>query len=76
MDWKKFVELMQYMVDTYNVPYGWGVETHEFEFPNNEIECKSAWFTCVECGEPIYYSDWKDDYTNEIEFCPICEQEW
>ena len=80
MNWETFAELMQYMVDTFGVAYGWGEK--DFDFPTNEFECNDAWFDCPECGEPIYYCDWKDEIVGNLEFapdgicCPICDAAW
>jgi hypothetical protein len=82
MDWIDFVSLMHYMVDTYGVAFGYGDEDGEFKYPITEEECQSAWFECCECGEPILYCDWKEEFSqyedwkeNEIA-CPICEYIW
>jgi len=38
------------------------------------IDREEGWFTCPECGEPVYLCDWKDeDFNTEEGFgCPIC----
>lgn len=36
----------------------------------NDIE--EEFFICAECGESLYYSDWKNDENFFKGFCPIC----
>lgn len=67
-----FKDLMIYVKETYGTPYGVGEEENILPDTVDDLEdLNDAWFICPECGEPIYYSDWKDELDENI--CPVCE---
>lgn len=71
MYYKDFLELLFFAVRDCGM--GCGVEDNEGWIslkPNDD-----AWFICPECGEPIYYCDWKDKEVDR-NCCPICETEY
>ncbi len=69
------------MVDFYEVLRY--VEKYYDDFPCHEDdeETINDYFTCPNCGEPIYYRDypkieWKDEDDIGNYICPICNNEF
>ena len=38
------------------------------------LDLEEGFFECPECGEPIYFEDWKDH--EDWSVCPVCECLW
>ena len=67
MSEKTFRKWVQKMVDTYGV--------HSYLDNEDDVEDGDLWVECAECGDPIMYDDWGDDWDLR-ERCPICEALW
>lgn len=67
MSEKTFRKWVQKMVDTYGV--------HSYLDNEDDVEDGELWVECPECGDPILYDDWADDW-DLSERCPICEALW
>lgn len=39
------------------------------------IDWDERFFTCPECGDPIYECDWNDEI-DLVSGCPICHFDW
>ena len=78
MYFEDFIGTMAYMADVFGSLVGMGEKEGHIPNPNDNLtiqEENSCWFLCPECGEPIYYGDWKEE-KNDIVVCPICECEY
>lgn len=38
------------------------------------VDLEEKFYICPECGEPIYFEDWKINYP--IYLCPVCENDY
>lgn len=70
MCYKKFLELLYFAVHDCGMNCGIGENYGVIDINENE----EAWYVCPECGEPVYYCDWKDEEVSGY-YCPICQNE-
>lgn len=68
---KNFYDVMDYVQKYYD-----DCPCHE-----DDEETADDFFTCPNCGEPIYYSDypeieWRDNDSVGNYICPICDNEF
>lgn len=65
----QFIEMVQYMIDTYGVRSYLDNLGDEDE---DEMDEDDLWFECPECGDPVLWADWMDSEEFASGYCPIC----